>query len=141
MAIRLAQLVEYKTGGSRVEFCALMGWTKQYLNKLLNGQNIGLSVVLAIVETFPDVNARWLLTGVGSMIELNLGRVFRMWVELEQYIPVMSTDEQRKLRDGVLSYTAQDLARWTLALDTRDAAIRTRFAEAYAKQNPQITCK
>ena len=50
-------------GGRRTEFCKLLGWTPQYLAKLLRGDNFGLQPVLTILSTFPEINARWLLLG------------------------------------------------------------------------------
>ena len=41
MNSRLQEIIKYKTGGRKTAFAELMGWTPQYLAKLLNGENFG----------------------------------------------------------------------------------------------------
>lgn len=65
---RLLAIIKYKTRGRQNAFAAMMGWTPQYLGKLVHGENFGLQPVLAIVEKLPEINARWLLTGEGCML-------------------------------------------------------------------------
>lgn len=62
---RLKEIIEYKTGGRRTEFCKLLGWSPQYLAKLLRGGNFGLQPVLTLLEVLLEINARWLLLGQG----------------------------------------------------------------------------
>ena len=40
---RLQEIIQYKTGGRQKDFAELMGWTPQYVFKLLKGENFGLS--------------------------------------------------------------------------------------------------
>ena len=40
---RLQEIIRYKTGGRKTAFAELMGWTPQYLAKLLNGDNFGVA--------------------------------------------------------------------------------------------------
>lgn len=42
MNSRLLDIIRYKTGGKQSEFAALLGWTPQYLAKLLRGENFGI---------------------------------------------------------------------------------------------------
>ena len=64
---RLRQIIEYATGGNQTEFAALMGWSPQYLSRLILGQGgIGIRPIVALLEKFPDINARWLLLGEKS---------------------------------------------------------------------------
>jgi len=61
---RLKHLIELKTNGSQKEFAELMGWSPQYLTKLLKGEGeFGLKPVLTILSAFPEIDARWLLFG------------------------------------------------------------------------------
>ena len=69
---RLQEIIQYKTGGRQKDFAELMGWTPQYVFKLLKGENFGLSPVLKICEALPELNARWLLTGQGDMLTEDL---------------------------------------------------------------------
>lgn len=66
---RLLEIIKYKTGGRQTEFAASLGWSPQYLTKLLKGYNFGIRPVITIVTAFPEINARWLLIGEGDMIE------------------------------------------------------------------------
>ena len=69
---RLLEIIRYKTGGRQNAFAELMGWSPQYLTKLVKGDNFGLQPVLAILSAFPEINARWLLFGQGSMLEVGM---------------------------------------------------------------------
>ncbi|MBQ2188952.1 MAG: hypothetical protein II401_10420 [Bacteroidales bacterium] len=64
---RLLQIIEYRTHGNRTDFASLMGWSPQYLAKLLKGDSFGLRPVSAVLEKLPEIDARWLLLGTGSM--------------------------------------------------------------------------
>lgn len=112
MNIRLAQIIEYKTAGRKSEFAELCGWTPQYLTKLLNGENFGLTPVLAIINAVPEIDARWLLTGSGEMLdkrdalirEQNSALDFvRAALDLEQFVPVMDEEQKRRFVAAVNS--------------------------------------
>ncbi|WP_321437127.1 hypothetical protein [uncultured Bacteroides sp.] len=66
---RLLLIIDYKTSGHHREFAHLMGWSDQYLSKLVKGGNFGLSPVMAILEKFPEISARWFIFGTGEMIQ------------------------------------------------------------------------
>ena len=103
---RLLDIIKYKTGGRQKAFAELLGWTPQYLAKLLRGDNIGLQPVLTLLEKLPEINARWLLLGVGEM--LNDDKVFGLRREtysrvqsilmFDRFLSVMSPDETIALR-------------------------------------------
>ena len=67
MKDRLQQILDYKTGGKQTPFAKMLGWTPQYLAKLLRGDNFGIQPVITLLSTFPEINARWLLLGDGQM--------------------------------------------------------------------------
>lgn len=71
MKSRIHALVCAKADGKKRVFASLLGWSPQYLAKLLKGESIGLQPILTLLKTFPDVSARWLLFGTGSMIDGN----------------------------------------------------------------------
>jgi hypothetical protein len=66
---RLDAIIAYRTAGSRTEFAEMMGWSRPYLSKLLRGEGWGIAPVRRIIETLPEVDARWLITGEGDMIK------------------------------------------------------------------------
>lgn len=68
MQHRLNALIHYHTLGNRTEFAELVGWSRPYLSKLLRGEGWGIAPVLRLVECFPCLDARWLLTGEGTML-------------------------------------------------------------------------
>nr|WP_320989362.1 hypothetical protein [Bacteroides intestinalis] len=105
---RLLEIIRYKTGGKQTEFASLMGWTPQYLSKLLRGENFGITPLVTILERLPEISARWLLLGNGEMLEI--GKLFTLQreafaqvqaiLELEKYIPVMSSRGNPRIRTG-----------------------------------------
>lgn len=143
---RLLDIIKYKTGGRQNKFAELLGWTPQYLAKLLRGENFGLQPVLTIVEKLPEVNARWLLLGEGQM--LNDDKVFGLRREtysrvqsilmFDRFLSVMSPDEIRRFED-VLSgksypdFSDEEVARWEVLLAERQQALDSRVEDAIAK--------
>lgn len=143
---RLLELIKYKTGGRQKAFAELLGWTPQYLAKLLRGENFGLQPVLALVEKLPEINARWLLLGEGQM--LNDDKIFGLRREtysrvqsilaFDRFLPVMSADEIRRFED-VLSgksypdFSDEEVARWEILLTEKNEALASRVDEAIAK--------
>lgn len=130
MNSRLRQIIDYSTNGSQAEFAALMGWTPQYLNRLIKGEvGMGVRPIVAILEKFPDINARWLLLGEGAMLNSGIDaakeHLLRL-LTLEKYMPVMSADELRQLTvDGRTDFPEEDIARWQHLLNEREQFIKT----------------
>lgn len=124
---RIKAIIEYKTGGRIGEFGALLGWSPQYTSKVLRGDGIGLTPVRAILESFPEINARWLILGDGQMLDdthllaLRREAVARAssLMAIDRYIDVMTPDELRRLELDISagrspSFTPSDVARWEL---------------------------
>lgn len=146
MNSRLLELVKYKTGGRQAEFARFMGWTPQYLAKLLGGGNFGLQPVLSILEKFPEVDARWFLFGVGEMLtdhkvsELKrevLSSVQRV-LDLERYMPVMFPSELQEfeaaISEGRLpSFSDDKVMEFELRLRAKTEQEDARFREALKK--------
>lgn len=152
MNTRLAQIIAYKTGGRQADFAALMGWTPQYLAKLLKGESFGLSPVLALLTALPEVDARWLLFGEGEMLtpegvaDVRQGIMSRVQslISYEQYIPIMTADELREMELAVkkgtpLQYSPDTLASMAERLNYRQNEMDARFRAAIAKSNK--SCK
>lgn len=70
ISVRIAELIACKTGGSRTLFAHKVGWSKQRLTNILAGKGIGLATVEALLRTFPDLNARWMIMGEGYMLHV-----------------------------------------------------------------------
>ncbi|MCL1933287.1 MAG: hypothetical protein FWF53_05715 [Candidatus Azobacteroides sp.] len=109
MHTRLLEIIRYKTGGRQTEFAALVGWSPQYIAKLLRGENFGLQPALTLILKFPEINARWLLTGQGDMFENKKYDTIRKkmhesiskLLDIEKYMPVMSPIELREFEQVV----------------------------------------
>lgn len=134
---RLIELIQYKTMGVQTDFAELMGWSPQYLNKLTREGSIGIKPVVALLERFPELNARWLLLGEGAMITGGAEKVkeylFRL-LELEKFIPVMSPDEVRRLSDGNLDFEPETVEKWRTLLDEKNRRIEEMFSASYKRQ-------
>lgn len=146
MHTRLEQIINYKTGGRKAEFASLLGWTPQYLSKLLRGEDFGIKPILAILNAFPEVNARWMLCGTGEMIEefkyvevarATLERMLSV-LDAERYMPVMSPSELHDFEQAVMGGGKPEispslLAEWERRLTDRKKELDEKFATAMAK--------
>lgn len=151
---RLSQLIAYKTGGRQADFAALLGWTPQYLAKLLKGESFGLNPVLALLTAMPEVDARWLLFGEGEMLtpegvaDVRQGIMNRVQslISYEQFIPVMTANELHEMEQAIkkgtpLQYTPDTLASMTERLTNRQNEMDARFRAATAKSNKSCKAK
>lgn len=154
MNTRLAQIIAYKTGGRQADFAALMGWTPQYLGKLLKGESFGLNPVLALLTAMPEVDARWLLFGEGEMLtpngvaDVRLGVMSRIQslLDYERFIPVMTPDELAQVEQAIkkgtpIQYAPDTLASLQERLTNRQNEMDARFRAANAKQPKQCKAK
>lgn len=142
MNTRLIEFIQFKTSGNQAEFAKVMGWSPQYLNKLLKEGGIGIRPIIALLEKFPELDARWLLLGEGAMITTGADEVkrhlFRL-LEIEKYMPVMTPDELREIQEGRSEFDSATIDRWAQMLSEREKQINERFAAAYKKQ--EVLCK
>lgn len=145
---RLLEIIRYKTGGRQNAFAELMGWSPQYLAKLVKGDNFGLQPVLAILSAFPEVNARWFLFGQGSMLEV--GMMFDLQrqamshiqslLDLDKYIPVMTGEEVREFEKAIKNGRYPNFSPDTLSdlqkrLTERTENVNAIFSQATAKSD------
>ncbi|WP_320980002.1 hypothetical protein [Bacteroides sp.] len=148
MNSRLQEIIKYKTGGHQTAFANLLGWTPQYLAKLLKGDNFGLQPVLSILETLPEINARWFLLGKGSMLEI--GKLFDLQrealshiqelLDLDKYIPYMDAEEIHEFEEAVKTgrkpvYSPDTLLKWKGQLSERENDLNAKFAAATNKSD------
>lgn len=100
---RLTEIIKYRTGGKQTQFASLMGWSPQYLSKLVRGKDFGIAPVIALLQRLPELNARWLLLGEGTMLQdeklTEVRAVAQTHIlsilEMEKYLPVMTPSEVR----------------------------------------------
>lgn len=151
---RLSKIIAYKTGGRQADFAAMLGWTPQYLAKLLKGGSFGLNPVLAILTAMPELDARWFLFGEGEMLtpegvaDVRQGIMSRVQslISYEQYIPIMTADELREMEQAVkkgipLQYSPDTLASMAERLTNRQNEMDARFRASTAKSNKSCKAK
>lgn len=144
---RLSQIIQYRTGGRQVQFAALLGWSPQYLSKLLRGKDFGLAPVLTILRALPEIDARWLLLGEGEMLsnaKINqMSRATLQFVnsilDLEKYMPVMSPTELHEFERVCIGkiapkFSDEQIAVWQQRLTERETELNTQFKNALCKQ-------
>lgn len=124
MNTRLRQIIELKTGGNQAEFAAMMGWKPQYLFRLLKEGGIGIRPVIALLEKFPELNARWLLLGEGAMVSSGVDEAKKhllRLLSLEKYMPVMSAEQLRLLTvEGRTDFDEAIVTHWEEQLRRRE---------------------
>jgi transcriptional regulator with XRE-family HTH domain len=148
MHTRLLDIIKYKTGGKQTEFAALMGWSPQYLAKLLKGSNFGLQPVLGILTNIPEINARWFLLGDGEMVLDNkyshirktMHETMMKVLDLEKYMPIMSPEELRGFEMVVsgkrkADFSPETVEKWEKLLQDRNDNINAKFKAANSKSN------
>lgn len=143
---RLQEIIRYKTGGKKIPFAEMLGWSPQYLSKLLKGGNFGVQPILTLLETFPEINARWFLFGTGDMLEM--GKLFELQreamshiqslLDLDKYIPYMSGEEVKEFEEAVKNgrtpvFSPETLTKWDERMREREREINVKFAAANAK--------
>ncbi len=70
MKDRIKEYIDYK-GISPGELAGLLEVQRSNISHILNGRNKpGASLIEKLLIVFPDLNARWLMTGEGSMTEV-----------------------------------------------------------------------
>lgn len=144
---RLVEIIKYRTGGKQTQFAAFMGWSPQYLSKLVKGVDFGLAPVLAILQKLPEINARWFLFGEGEM--LRGGKLTEVCataqsyvlsiLEMEKYLPVMSPAEVRAFEQMCIgdvkpNFSPEQVADWHDKLTARNESINGKFNEALCRQ-------
>ena len=145
---RLLEIIRYKTGGKKKEFAEVLGWTPQYLAKLLKGENLGLTPVKSIVEKLPEINARWFLTGEGEMIDSTKYTSIRKTMlsnmlsvlDVEKYMPVMTPAElhdfEQIIKGGKKPDFSPDMVdKWERLLSEREDEINVKFKAANGKSD------
>lgn len=142
---RISDFIAYRAENKK-DFAELLGWSPQYLSKILSGKEIGLTPILAILRTFPELNARWLLLGEGVMLSENHISEVRQLVqdnisrmlEFEKYIPVMTGDELKTFTKAVTgkknaTFGTETIEEWKERLSERGNRNQAIIQEAMNK--------
>lgn len=137
MTSRLTTFIDYATNGNKAEFARSVGWTPQYLSNLLRERSMGINPVVAVLERYPELNARWILLGEGAMLSTGIDALKQRLLyllEIEQYLPVMTAEEQARIIAGDLAFDRETITKWHTLLAEKKASLNARFEAAYARQ-------
>lgn len=99
MVNRISKLIE-STGLNPTSFAAKIGVQQMTLWGQLNGKRkLSLDTVLAILDTYPDLSAEWLMRGTGDMRKGNEAHEKR----LDNLIDVISMQQEtiKKLNERI----------------------------------------
>jgi hypothetical protein len=142
MNTRLSQFIDYATGGSKADFARSLGWSPQYLSGMLKDCRIGMNPLLTLLSKYPELNARWLLLGEGAMLTACSDAIKAQLVHLlniEQYLPVMTAEEQQRIINNDYNFDAETYAKWRELLAERRASIDGRIKAALERQKARKT--
>lgn len=142
MNTRLAQFIDYATGGSKADFARSLGWSPQYLSGMLKDCRIGMNPLLTLLAKYPELNARWFLLGEGAMLTACSDAIKAQLVHLlniEQYLPVMTAEEQQRIINNDYNFDAETYAKWRELLAERRASIDGRIKAALERQKARKT--
>ncbi|MBO5860760.1 MAG: hypothetical protein J6Q45_03720 [Alistipes sp.] len=142
MNTRLSQFIDYATGGNKADFARSLGWSPQYLSGMLKDCRIGMNPLLTLLTKYPELNARWLLLGEGAMltacgdaIKAQLTRL----LTIEQYLPVMTAEEQQCIINNDYNFDAETFAKWRTLLAEKRASVDGRIKAAMERQKARKT--
>jgi hypothetical protein len=74
LGVRLKDFINYKKI-KNLEFAAAVSATQQEVTNWSNGRGLAVNRLVDILKSYPDLNARWLLTGQGEMINGMQGEI------------------------------------------------------------------
>ena len=74
MSDRLRLFIDH-TGLKDYEFGQKIGANKQFISDWTHGKKIPLTKIGDMLRVFPELNARWFLTGIGEMLNYKNGEI------------------------------------------------------------------
>jgi len=107
---RIQYLVNIKAAGNKSRFARMVGWPAQYMSRITkdSGATVGLAVVTKILETFPDIDGRWLVLGEGEpfVADFHLKRL--IYERISEYT---------KLADQINKLTPEEIEKYKKELE------------------------
>lgn len=104
---RVAYIMKEKAGGSLTRFAEALGITTQYATRLIKAGSVGIEPITRILQTYPDINSRWLITNEGYpfdkdkdseyILRSEISRRINLLLDLERWIPAMSETDIQEL--------------------------------------------
>jgi len=98
MNTRIRQFMEYK-GITPSELADAIGVQRSNITHVLHGRNKpGFQFITKILETFPEINAKWLITGEGKMLESMMQQQSLLFND--SVVPEEKTSEKKKIPEA-----------------------------------------
>ncbi|MEA5128511.1 MAG: hypothetical protein VB074_10020 [Proteiniphilum sp.] len=104
---RIMQIINYKSNGNRKKFSETIGISQQSINRLFNIDSrtgkypvATTEIIMAISEMFVDINTRWLLTGVGTMLQADNLQESQLLYQLIEEIKDLSAENALLKKDN-----------------------------------------
>ncbi len=142
---RLSYLIDYQTSGNKKKFAESIGYKPQVITNMVSGRKTKPSydVLNAIITTFVDVNADWLLTGEGEMLKTEQKAVM---IPNDKGIPLIPLDAMAGFGTGSQQLMEYDTECYVVPEFTElnvDYMIRVKGSSMYPKYNSGdiVACK
>lgn len=114
---RINYLCEVFSYGNIAHFARKLGWSYQYAYKLMNKETCGITPITELLMKFPQLNARWLITGEGvpfpELIENARNKTsvrLELMLRYEKYVKYMTDEQLKKYTDAAELFTPQEIA-------------------------------
>lgn len=142
---RVAYIMKEKAGGSLTRFAEALSITKQYATRLTKDGSIGIEPITRILQTYTDINPRWLITEEGypfdkdkdseNLVRCELSKRINLLLDLERWIPAMSqTDLQDLLNlltgDKGFQLDPIKVSNWEHEVSEREKELNERVTKA-----------
>lgn len=150
---RVAYIMKEKAGGSLTRFAEALGITKQYATRLTKDGSIGIEPITRILQTYPDINSRWLITEEGYpfdkdkdseyLVRSEISRRINLLLDLERWIPAMSQTDLHDLLsllngDKDFQLDPMKVGKWEHEVSEREKELNERVTRAMKEG---ILCK
>ena len=142
---RVAYIMTEKAGGSLTRFAEALGITTQYATRLIKAGSVGIEPITRILQTYPDINSRWLITNEGYpfdkdkdseyILRSEISRRINLLLDLERWIPAMSeTDIQELLSslsgDKEFKLEPMKVSDWEQRISEREKELNEKVTKA-----------
>lgn len=142
---RVAYIMKEKAGGSLTRFAEALGITTQYATRLIKAGSVGIEPITRILQTYPDINSRWLITNEGYpfdkdkdseyILRSEISRRINLLLDLERWIPAMSeTDIQELLSslsgDKEFKLEPMKVSDWEQRISEREKELNEKVTKA-----------
>ena len=145
---RIIEIIDYKTQGNKKRFSFEIGVPQTQMTQVARGRSIGITFVCRILSRYPDISARWLLLGEGTMLNMEAQNDLRtdllnhvqMVLQLDRFVSVMTGEELSQYistlnNPSLLILPDAKIQEWEQREILRDKEINKRIEAAIQESN------